>query len=501
MTSGSRIGIVGAGVAGLACAKVLSRAGFSVEVFDRTPDVGGVWSATRRHPGLRARSSTRTYRFSDHPVPADFPRRPDGEQVQAYLADYARVFGLEPLLRLRTEVVAADPVDSGWLVETRDESGGHRSSFDHLVVANGVHSAPAVPEYPGLAAFQAAGGRLGHVSALHDPEAARDRSVVVVGYGQSAWEVATALSRYADDTQVVARRLTWKLPERGAGGVDVERLQLTRTGVAHLNSPAPGRAERALRALALRQSNADLLRERLIRKQGLRELGLVPDEPIETVTGPGSGDATEGFLDQVRAGRIVVHAGAEIAEVIGGAQGPAVRLADGTLLLADLVVCATGYRQQVPFLTPFARRGIIGEDGAFRLYRHILPVEVPNLTFAGYNSSAAGPLTSEIGAHWIAALLTGRYVPPTAAEMNAEIDERLAWAAEHAPGEPARGVSVEPFTLRHADQLLADLGKRLPLRHRVGQWFRPVHPGAYRDVLGGTAAAEAAPAQPVVTGS
>lgn len=497
MTSGSRIGIVGAGVAGLACAKVLSRAGFSVEVFDRTPDVGGVWSATRRYPGLRARSSTRTYRFSDHPMPADYPRRPDGEQVQAYLADYARAFGLEPLLRLRTEVVAADPVDSGWLVETRDETGGHRSSFDHLIVANGVHSAPVVPDYPGLNAFQAAGGRLGHVSALRDAEIARDKSVVVVGYGQSAWEVAEALSHVADETQVVARRLTWKLPERGAGGVDTERLQLTRLGAAHLTSPAPGRAERALRALALQQSNTDLLRERLIRTQGLRELNLVPEAAVESATG----SATAGFLDQVRAGRIAVHAGAEIAELIGGAHGPAVRLADGTLLLADLVVCATGYRQQVPFLTPFARRGIIGEDGAFRLYRHILPVEVPNLTFAGYNDSAASPLTSELGAHWIAALLTGRYVPPTAAEMNTEIDERLAWTAEHTPGEPARGVSVVPFTLRHTDQLLADLGKRLPLRTRAAQWFRPVSPGRYRDLLGGTAATEPSPAHPVVTGS
>ena len=44
-----RIGIIGAGVAGLATAKVLLQAGHDVVVFDSAPDVGGVWSRTRRY--------------------------------------------------------------------------------------------------------------------------------------------------------------------------------------------------------------------------------------------------------------------------------------------------------------------------------------------------------------------------------------------------------------------------------------------------------------------
>ena len=39
-----RVGIIGAGVAGLATAKVLSQAGHEVVVYDKAPDVGGVWS-------------------------------------------------------------------------------------------------------------------------------------------------------------------------------------------------------------------------------------------------------------------------------------------------------------------------------------------------------------------------------------------------------------------------------------------------------------------------
>ncbi len=46
-----RVAIIGAGVAGLATAKVLRQAGHEVVVYDKAPDVGGVWSSTRRYPG------------------------------------------------------------------------------------------------------------------------------------------------------------------------------------------------------------------------------------------------------------------------------------------------------------------------------------------------------------------------------------------------------------------------------------------------------------------
>ncbi|MFC6012555.1 flavin-containing monooxygenase [Nocardia lasii] len=494
MQSGSRIGIVGAGVAGLACAKVLSQAGFPVEVFDRTPDVGGVWSATRRYPGLRAQNSKSTVAFSDHPMPEDFPRWPDGQQMQAYLAGYVQEFGLGRHLRLGTEVVAADPVDSGWLLEIRDELGTHRTSCDHLIVANGVYSDPVLPELPGAAAFRAAGGRLCHVSQFHDVEQARDRSVIVVGYGKSACDVAEAVSHIADETTVVARRLTWKMPRTMGLGADYERLLLTRLGEAHFASRFPHRAERLLDRLALRQSNLDLLQERVIRRLKLRELDLVPHGSIAEIATSRASLATEGFAEQVEAGRIAVHRDTEIVELIGGTHGPAVRLADGSLKLAEIVLCATGYRQEVPFLTPFVRRALTDDAGDFRLYRHILPVEVPNLSFAGYNSSNVSALSAEVSAHWIAGLLTGRFVPPVDELMNNDIDARLEWSRERSAGEHAHGASVVPFSLGNIDEMLDDLGTRLPATTRLAQWVRPVRPASYRAVLrGDSVPAPAAP--------
>ena len=149
-----RVAIIGAGVAGLATAKVLTQAGHEVVVFDKTPDVGGVWSRTRRYPGLTTQSPKAQYSLSDFPMPKSYPEWPSGEQVQAYLAQYAAHFGLEDALRLNTQVVAARPAGDGWILDTRDvgaAAGGETTTaaFDRLVVANGVFCEPAIPAFPG----------------------------------------------------------------------------------------------------------------------------------------------------------------------------------------------------------------------------------------------------------------------------------------------------------------------------------------------------------------
>src|ERR1700759_3074827 len=116
-----RVAIVGAGVAGLNTAQTLLQAGHEGVVLDKTPDVGGVWSATRRYPGVTTQSAKATYGFSDFPMPRDYPEWPSGEQVQAWLTAYAKHFGVDRVLRLNTEVVRAAPENGGWTLTT---SGG-----------------------------------------------------------------------------------------------------------------------------------------------------------------------------------------------------------------------------------------------------------------------------------------------------------------------------------------------------------------------------------------
>uniref|UniRef100_UPI0012ED6BCA flavin-containing monooxygenase n=1 Tax=Nocardia sienata TaxID=248552 RepID=UPI0012ED6BCA len=484
MRSGNRIAIVGAGIAGLVCAKVLSEDGFAVEVFDRAPDIGGVWSETRRYPGLRAQSSKYTYHFSDHPMPADYPRVLDGARMQEYLASYVRAFGLTDRLRLRTEVVAADPVDGGWLLEIRDLDGVHRTSCDHLVIANGVFSTPEIPDFPGMTEFGRAGGQLGHSTQFLDVDAVRDRSVVVVGYGAAACDLATEISRVAAETTVVAHRLLWKMPRRLAPGLDAERVLLTRVGAAHFRHPEPGRFERLLRGpgRSFRESNLALIEALVAQRSRAAELGLVPPVRFEQAHEAAFGLVADDFADQVAAGRITVCGGTEVAALGGGQAGPYAELSDGRLVRADIVVCATGFQQRVPFLTPYVQRRLTDDHGNFRLYRQILPLQVPHLTFAGYNSSLLSAVGAEVGAHWTSALLTGSLALPPAETMSERIEARLRWMHEYTGGHHAHGTSVTPYALRDIDELLADLGVKLPFAARTAQWVRPARPGDYKVV-------------------
>src|SRR5690606_1686882 len=145
------IAIIGAGFAGLSSAKVLSDFGHDVTVFEKAPDVGGVWSATRRYPGLCTQNNKGTYYLSDLPMPADYPEWPSGEQVQRYLADYASRFGLDEKIHLNTEVQSAEPrAEGGWTLSVMNTHTGERTEHtcDKLVVANGIFSQPFIPSYP-----------------------------------------------------------------------------------------------------------------------------------------------------------------------------------------------------------------------------------------------------------------------------------------------------------------------------------------------------------------
>ncbi|HEY2222112.1 NAD(P)/FAD-dependent oxidoreductase [Actinomycetospora sp.] len=487
-----RIAVVGAGVAGLCTAKVLHQAGHEVVVHDRTGDVGGVWSAERRYPGLCTQSARDTYAFSDFPMPADYPEWPDGAQVQAYLEAYVEHAGIAPLLRLGTEVVAASPrPGGGWTVRTRPRDGGPGTApgpettaeYDHLVVANGVFSEPLVPELPGVEDFTASGGVLTTAGAYHGV-GARGAHAVVVGYGKSACDVAVAISEVAASTDVIARQLLWKMPRRVADRLNFKHLLLTRMGEALFRYVRLQGFERFL------HGPGDRLRRGLLagvgavatRQLKLRELDLVPRGQFSDIVRNAIGLTTEGFFEGVAAGSIRVHRDRTVARLLEKDGAPHAELSDGTVLPADLVVCATGYRQEVAFLDDDVRGRLLDERGNYLLYRQIEPVAVEDLSFAGYNSSFFSPLNAEMAAVWLAARLAGRLALPDRAAMRARVDEQLAFMDGATNGHHCHGTKIIPFSLHNVDEVLGDVGLQIPARVRAAQWLNPVDPTAYRDV-------------------
>jgi cation diffusion facilitator CzcD-associated flavoprotein CzcO len=477
-----RIAIIGAGVAGLTTAKVLLQAGHDVQVFDRTPDVGGVWSETRRYPGLTTQSPKAQYSLSDFPMPEDYPEWPTGAQIQAYFAAYATEFGVDRVLRLNTEVTSAHrTADGRWTVETRD---GSTMDFDRLVVANGVFCEPAVPAFPGLDAFTAAGGRLCAGTSFHDAEDARGKHVLVVGYGKSACDVTVPISQTAASTDVIARQLLWKVPRKVGGVLNFKMLLLTRLGEALFRYLRLRGFEKFLHGPGngLRRTMSNSIGSVSVRQFKLRELDLVPTGHMEDIVRGAIGLATEGFFEGVADGTINVHRDQTITRLFAKADKPFAELGDGTTLPADLIVCATGFTQGVPFLTGDVQERLLDERGNFMLYRQILPIGVPGLYFNGYNSSFFSPLNAEMAAVWIAADLAGAVELPDPEAMRQAVADQLAFMDTATDGHHCRGTKIIPFSMHNVDEVLADLNLNIKARVRASHWLNPISPAAYRHI-------------------
>ncbi|MFI2366162.1 flavin-containing monooxygenase [Promicromonospora sp. NPDC019610] len=485
-----KIAVVGAGFAGLATAKTLREFDHEVTVFEKAPDVGGVWSATRRYSGLRTQNNKDSYAFSDLPMPRDYPEWPTGEQVQAYLERYVAKFELRPYLRLATEVVRAELTDAedGWMVTAR-RIGAPVSAperFDHLVVANGIFSDPVFPQYEGYADLVRAGGKLVASSQLNNLEDARGKNVVVVGYGKSACDVAAEIGVVAETTTVVARRLLWKMPKRIANSLNMKYLLLSRLGEALFKyQELDNGMERFL------HGPGDKVRASMLSSIGsvatwqfkLKKLGLVPRGEFADIANSTVSLSTDGFYEQVASGAIKVHRDTEIQRFEADGDRPVAVLSDGARIPADLVVCGTGFHQRVPFLDDAVSARLLDENGNYKLYRQILPDGVPNLTFAGYNSSLFSPLSAEAGAIWIAAYLAGVVELPSIEERRKHVAERVAWMEQRTGGKHARGTNVIPFSMHQIDETLDEAGVNISQRAQAIQWLLPIDPSAYKNVV------------------
>jgi cation diffusion facilitator CzcD-associated flavoprotein CzcO len=474
-----RIGIVGAGISGLVTAKTFLEDGFDVTVFEADDEVGGVWARSRRYPGLATQNPRDTYAFSDFPMPKSYPDWPAGEQVQAYLAAYADRFGVAP--RLRTRVTAVEPRadgHAGWRVRAQNASGqAETHDFDWLVVCNGVFNVPFVPELPGRAEFEAAGGRVLHSTELHDAAEVQGKRVAVVGYAKSAADLACAAVGSAREVTLVFRRALWKMPKYFFGKIHLKYVLATRFSEALFRYRRPEGIERVMHS-AGRPGVWLLWRaiERYLRRSfALDAHGLTPEVPIERLVACSLSLASGGFFDHVREGRIAVRRGepARFAE-------DGVELGDGSRVAADVVVFGTGFRQEAAFLPAWVMERVRGADGNFRLYRSILPPDVPRLAFIGYNSSLYSQLTSEIGARWLAEHVQERLALPSQAEMQERIEERLAWLKAERPHSMNAGTCVIPFNFHYINELMRDLGARTwRSRNRLREFMMPVDPSLY----------------------
>ncbi|MFJ9317208.1 flavin-containing monooxygenase [Pimelobacter simplex] len=476
-----KIAIVGAGFAGLSSAKVLRQLGHDVVVYEKTQDVGGVWSASRRYPGLKTQNNKGTYALSDQPMPRDYPEWPSGEQVQSYLSTYAERFGLTPYLRLGTEVELAVPTDGGgWDVTTASGT----EHYDHLVLASGIFSRPFIPPFENLDLFEKLGGEVMAASDWHELDQVRGKHTVVVGYGKSACDITVEISKVAASTTVVARELLWKMPRKVKGVLNYKYLMLTRMGEGLFRYRTVAGPERLLHARDSAMANGMLGSvEKVTTKQlKLEDLGLVPEGQFSDIARSTVSLASEGFFEGVGEGRIDVQRDTIIERFVEQDGKPFAELSNGRIIPVDVVVAATGWSQDLPFLPPEVMEKLTDENGDYLLYRQIHPIYLPDLSFAGYNSSFFSPLSAEVSAIWIGSMLGGNHTLPSTTEMHVAVRDRLTWMRERTQGQHARGTNIIPFSVHNIDEVLSDVGLNVGPLTRARQWLLPINPSNYRKI-------------------
>lgn len=476
-----KIGIVGAGFAGLSSAKVLRQLGHDVVVWEKAPDVGGVWSHTRRYPGLKTQNDKGTYALSDMRMPADYPEWPSGAQVQAYLQTYAETFELLPHVHLGTEVSQAHLCEGGgWDVE----AAGTTTHVDHLVVASGIFSRPFIPPIAGLDRFEELGGEVLAASDWHNHDQVRDKHTIVLGYGKSACDITVEIATVAASTTVVARELLWKMPRKLKNVVNYKFLMLTRMGEGLFRYRAVNGPEKLLHARdsALANSMLGSVEKVATGQLKLTDLGLVPLGQFSDIARSTVSLATEGFFEGVADGRIGVKRDTVVSRFVEQDGRTAAELSTGEVIPVDVVVAATGWTQDIPFLPADVVQRLTDENGDYLLHRQIHPIDVPDLSFAGYNSSFFSPLSAEVSAIWIGSMLGGNHTVPDRQDMQRERRATLDWMRERTRGAHARGTNIIPFSVKNIDEVLSDVGLGVGPLTRAKQWLLPVDPSDYQGI-------------------
>ena len=399
------VGVVGAGLAGLAAARELLKAGFSCTIFEESDQIGGLWN--RVYDTCHYISSKNSTYFADYKMPAEYPDFPSAAQVREYVGSYAASAGILPHIEFRSKVVEAVPIDegmSGWRIRLAD---GSSRELDVLVVATGHLRYPIIPEYPGEYS-----GRTFHSVEYRNPTQLGPGTVLIVGFGNSAADIAVDAAAVGSRVLLSVRHGGWVLPKTFFG---IPRGDITFIG------KLPPRAQAVLlKALVLTIIGHPT-------RYGL---------PPPTV---------KNFVDRIptisnQLPYWLQHGRISVRPEIRSFSGRTVNFVDGSSDDVDIVVWATGYEIKLPFFP----EGIIQWLGKVpaRKIGGILPPNLANLFFCGFVAPrGGGPLAMSEQGRVICSLIDAQALEkqPLGERMFKDVDStaRMDYSLREWKGEIA----------------------------------------------------------------
>lgn len=177
------VAVIGAGQAGLAVGYFFSREGHRFVIVDAAGSIGSAWRT--RWDSLTLFTSRRYSSLPGLPLPGDPDGYPTRDEVIAYLEQYTATFELP--VELNSEVRRLSAEDGRFVLELPDRS----VVADQVLVATGPFQRPFVPALAGGLAtdvFQV------HSTGYQRPDQLPEGTVVVIGGGNTGFQIAKELS-------------------------------------------------------------------------------------------------------------------------------------------------------------------------------------------------------------------------------------------------------------------------------------------------------------------
>ncbi len=408
--------IIGAGTSGVICAKVMKQYGLPYDCFEMGSGIGGLWrfkndnGASTCYRSLHINTGKPLMVLSDFPFADNVPEYPSHTHILEYFESYADHFDVRRNITFRTRVARVEKQnDESWLVELETGDGTRETRhYDAVVVANGHHWDPRIPDYPGE--FDGIQIHSHHYVDTQDPHDLKDKNVVVVGMGNSAMDIACELAHYGQGAKKVflsQRSGVWILPKL-LGNTPQDAF--LRHPMAEPTIWEHFRRKFIPRSLRLKFSDA--LARTILKmsvgspsRVGLKDPECQPHERHPTIS------------QEIHTR--LIHGDITPKPNVKMLKGRQVEFADGTVEDVDAIIWCTGYNITFPF---FDESFIAAPNNSIPLWQRIWDPEHPGLMFLALVQPLCAMMPiAELQSHVMASFLTGQFHLPAPEQMRQEM--------------------------------------------------------------------------------